>query len=71
MTKVPGTILVSLVLMLSLPAESTEGKADMSAIRAKAIRECNALVSGMRQRTWGKTEFTRYRACMAQRGQRE
>lgn len=65
------TILVALTLILPLTLKSTEAKTLMSATRAKAIRECNSLVSGMRQRTWGKTEFTRYRACMALRGQGE
>jgi hypothetical protein len=71
MTRVLGTLLVSLMLTLPLPLKSAQAKVHMSVGRAKAIRECNALVSGMRQRTWGKTEFTRYRACMAQRGQGE
>lgn len=39
--------------------------------RVKAIRECNDLANKYRQRTWGKTEFTQYRVCMASRGRRE
>jgi hypothetical protein len=71
MTNGPRNILVLLVLMLSIPFASAQAKQHMSAARAKAIRECNDLVSGMRQRTRGKTEFTRYRVCMAQHGEGE
>ena len=67
MTRGLSSVLVLLMSMLLIPAAPTQAKERMSAAHAKAIRECNKLVSGLRQRTWGKTEFTRYRVCMAQR----
>jgi hypothetical protein len=61
---------VALLVALAIAGMPSTGfaKQSMSAERAKAIKECNLHVARFRQRTWGKTEFTLYRACMAMRG---
>jgi hypothetical protein len=48
-----------------------ESEDHMSAARAQALRECNAVASHYPQYTWGDTEITEYRDCMAQHGQQE
>ena len=39
--------------------------------RAKALRECNALVAPFKDYTWGNTQSDVYRSCMTQHGQPE
>jgi hypothetical protein len=43
----------------------------MSDARAKAIHECNIRAAKYKQYTWGVTEITVYRTCMAEQGQQE
>jgi hypothetical protein len=39
--------------------------------QAKAIHECNITAAKYKQYTWGVTEITTYRTCMAEHGQQE
>jgi hypothetical protein len=64
-------VFLFLALDIAAVASPALSKERMSAARAKAIRECNSAVGSLRQRTWGKTEFTKYRICMAARGMGE
>jgi hypothetical protein len=43
----------------------------ISAVRAKALEECNQEASKFVDYNWGITELDRYRVCMAERGQPE
>jgi hypothetical protein len=43
----------------------------ISAARAAAVHDCSVLASRYSQHDWGNTEIYQYRACMAQRGERE
>ena len=49
------------------------GEAGMSSGREKALRECNGNgeAGKMSQGTWGHQQVDNYRACMAQRGEKE
>src|SRR3954463_12383714 len=53
------------------PAWLVDETAQVSAVRAAALRECNARVRPYIQRIWGVTEFQIYRACMAEHHQPE
>ena len=56
---------------LTSPLLAQNGEKHVSAARAAAIRECSAVSRRYPQYTWGVTEITLYRVCMAQRGQAE
>jgi hypothetical protein len=43
----------------------------ISAMRAEALRACNARANRFTQHTWGHTQGDQLRACMAERGQPE
>ena len=43
----------------------------LSAVRTKALEECNQQASKFQDHVWGNTEIDRYRTCMADRGQPE
>jgi len=60
---------VGLVMLVVFPALAQPGP--ISEARAEAIRECNAIARKYPQYLWGNMEIYQYRACMAQRGQRE
>jgi hypothetical protein len=68
-------LLAALVLGLAVSALATPSFAQssegMSSSRAQALRECNVQAGKYKQYTWGDTEITTYRACMAQHGQQE
>jgi hypothetical protein len=42
-----------------------------SVARDKAIRECSAVASKFKQRTWGAWEHHQYRSCMKRHDQKE
>src|SRR5688572_17571146 len=43
----------------------------VSANRARALRECNDRIGGLREHAWGVSRQHLYRACMAERGEVE
>ena len=49
--------------------QSVEG--GVSPDRARALRECNGKVGGMREYTWGVYAAHQYRQCMTEHGQAE
>jgi hypothetical protein len=59
------------VVAAASPSFAQRAEDHMSAARAQALRECNAVASHYPQYTWGDTEITEYRDCMAQHGQQE
>ena len=50
---------------------SAQQKAESSAERAKALRECNAKGEKLAQYTWGVTQLQVYRTCMVEHHQPE
>lgn len=60
-----------LAMLAVFAAAPTQAKDRIDAVRGKAIHDCNDMANKFRQRTWGKTEFTLYRVCMAERDQKE
>jgi hypothetical protein len=65
---------VSLHLFCGSPLPPLRRRASpnhMSDARAKAVHECNIRAAKYKQYTWGVTEVTTYRACMAEHGQQE
>jgi hypothetical protein len=59
------------VVAAASPSFAQRAQDHMSAARAQALRECSAVASRYPQYTWGDTEITEYRDCMAQHGQQE
>jgi hypothetical protein len=47
------------------------GEFGISAARAEALRECNAVANKFAQYTWGNYQSDQLRACMARHGQPE
>src|SRR5262245_56643073 len=51
---------------------ATAGSAqEVSAVRGKALRECNAAADKFKQRIWGTWELHQYRTCMKRQEQKE
>jgi hypothetical protein len=59
------------VVALASPSFGQQRESHMSDGRAKAIYDCNIRAAKYKQYTWGVTEITTYRACMAEDGQQE
>jgi hypothetical protein len=47
------------------------GDSIVSPNRARALRECNDRIGGLREHAWGVSRQHLYRACMAERGEVE
>jgi hypothetical protein len=59
------------VMASASPGFAQERTDHISAARAAALRECNALASKHNEYTWGDTEIDEDRACMARHHQAE
>jgi hypothetical protein len=69
---VAATTLGLAVLAAATPGFAQRGEQQgVNAARERAIRECNAQVTGMSQYTWGDHQITQYRSCMNQHGESE
>jgi len=64
-------VLCFAVVALASPSFAQQNENHMSDARAKAIHECNIRADKYNQYTWGVTEITTYRTCMAEDGQQE
>jgi hypothetical protein len=56
---------------LDRPWVGPHGQIEISAARASALRECNAVAAQYPEYEWGNTEIYQYRACMAEHGEVE
>jgi hypothetical protein len=68
--------LAAVVVALAIASAATPSLAQRadeqtSGARAQAVRECNDMVKGYRQYTWGNHEITQYRTCMNQHGMQQ
>ncbi len=59
------------VVAFASPTFAQQSDNHMSDAWAKAIHECNIRAAKYKQYTWGVTEVTTYRTCMAEHGQQE
>jgi hypothetical protein len=59
------------VITFASPTFAQQSDNHMSDARAKAIHECNIRAAKYKQYTWGVTQVTTYRTCMAEHGQQE
>jgi hypothetical protein len=51
--------------------QGIDGDGTVSPNRARALRECNDRIGGLREHAWGVSRQHVYRACMAERGEVE
>jgi hypothetical protein len=51
---------------LDRPWVGPHGQIEISAARASALRECNAIAAQYPDYVWGNMEIYQYRACMAE-----
>ncbi len=51
--------------------QDIRGDGIVSPNRARALRECNDRIGGLREHAWGVSRQHLYRACMAERGEVE
>jgi hypothetical protein len=56
---------------LDRPWVGPNGRIEISAARAAALRECSAIAARYPEYTWGNMEIFQYRPCMAEHGQVE
>jgi hypothetical protein len=59
------------LVRLDRPWVGPHGEIMISAARAAALRECNAIAAQYPDYEWGNMEIYQYRACMAEHGQVE
>ena len=56
---------------LDHPWVGSNGQIEISAARARALRECSAIAAQWPEYEWGNMEIYQYRACMTEHGQVE
>lgn len=59
------------IVAFASPTFARQSHSHISDARAKAIHECNVRAAKYNQYTWGVTEITTYRTCMAEHGEQE
>jgi hypothetical protein len=67
----PVTLALALGLAIVGAAFPSFAESNRANNRAQAIQECSAEAAKYSEHTWGVSEVTTYRSCMAQHGQRE
>ena len=63
------TLAAAMVLALASPGYAQ--RSEINGRRAAAIHECSVQSGKFIEHTWGDVEIQRYRACMAEHGERE
>ena len=71
-----GVKSAAVAIAIAVTATASSGFAEartpfVSAVRAKALRDCNVAAARFTQYLWGVWELYVYRACIARRGQPE
>jgi hypothetical protein len=61
----------ALGLVVAATASPSFAESNRNNTRAQAIHDCSAEAAKYSEHTWGVSEVTIYRSCMAQRGQSE